>query len=177
MLAHRRTLIAVTFLCSPPARTLELDAGPGGGGETRARPKRAASFRPALSRRGRAPSPSVSARPSTRATLRSRATTPSGSCSATCTTRRYAFDCDGHVRPAGSSTAGKRTTAANRWTFHLREGAQFWDGAPVTAQDIVFGKGGVGYTLASAREKRRGTHVRKRERRRSRRCSATRAWR
>src|SRR5260221_12084175 len=34
-----------------------------------------------------------------------------------------------------------------RWAFTLRADAQFWDGAPVTAREVVVGKGGAGYTL------------------------------
>ena len=57
-------------------------------------------------------------------------------------------DCDGHVRP---ELAGQweKVEGGRRWTFRLRDGAQFWDGAPVTAQDIVFGHGGAGYTLSA----------------------------
>src|SRR6266581_3917888 len=58
------------------------------------------------------------------------------------------FDCDGHVRPE-LAAQWEKSDGGRRWTFHLREGAQFWDGAPVTAQDLVFGKGGVGYTLGA----------------------------
>jgi len=58
------------------------------------------------------------------------------------------IDCDGHVRPELAAQWAK-SDGGRRWTFHLREGAQFWDGAPVTAQDVVFGKGGVGYTLGA----------------------------
>src|SRR5205823_3337686 len=36
-----------------------------------------------------------------------------------------------------------------RWTFRLRDDAKFWDGAPVTAQEVVFGKSGAGYTLGA----------------------------
>jgi hypothetical protein len=58
-------------------------------------------------------------------------------------------DCDGHVQPELAAQWVKDDDG-RRWTFRLRDGAQFWDSAPVTAQDIVFGKGGVGYTLAAA---------------------------
>ena len=58
------------------------------------------------------------------------------------------IDCDGHVRPE-LAAQWEKSDGGRRWTFHLREGAQFWDGAPVTAQDVVFGKGGVGYTLGA----------------------------
>ena len=58
------------------------------------------------------------------------------------------IDCDGHVR-AELAAQWEKSDGGRRWTFHLREGAQFWDGAPVTAQDLVFGKGGVGYTLGA----------------------------
>jgi len=57
-------------------------------------------------------------------------------------------DCDGHVLP-GLADRWEKADGGRRWTFHLREDAQFWDGAPVTAQDIVFGRGGVGYTLGA----------------------------
>jgi len=57
-------------------------------------------------------------------------------------------DCEGHVRPALAARWDKED-GGRRWTFHLRDGAQFWDGAPVTARDVVFGKGGVGYTLGA----------------------------
>ena len=57
-------------------------------------------------------------------------------------------DCDGHVL-AGLADRWEKADGGRRWTFHLREDAQFWDGAPVTAQDIVFGRGGVGYTLGA----------------------------
>ncbi len=57
-------------------------------------------------------------------------------------------DCEGHALPA---LAGSwvRDDGGRRWTLRLRDGAQFWDGAPVTAQDVVFGRGGVGYTLGA----------------------------
>jgi len=58
------------------------------------------------------------------------------------------IDCDGHVRPE-LAAQWEKSDGGRRWTFHLREGAQFWDGAPVTAQDVVFGKGGAGYTLGA----------------------------
>jgi len=57
-------------------------------------------------------------------------------------------DCDGHVLP-GLADRWEKADGGRRWTFHLRQDAQFWDGAPVTAQDIVFGRGGVGYTLGA----------------------------
>lgn len=56
------------------------------------------------------------------------------------------LDCDGHVVPA-LAEKWVRDDNGRRWTFRLRDDAQFWDGAPVTAQDVVFGRGGVGYTL------------------------------
>ena len=58
------------------------------------------------------------------------------------------IDCDGHVRPE-LAAQWEKSDGGRRWTFHLREGAQFWDGAPVTAQNVVFGKGGAGYTLGA----------------------------
>jgi hypothetical protein len=57
-------------------------------------------------------------------------------------------DCDGHVMPELAEQWVK-DDGGRRWTFRLRDGAQFWDGAPVTAQDLVFGRGGVGYTLSA----------------------------
>jgi len=57
-------------------------------------------------------------------------------------------DCDGHVRPE-LAAQWEKADGGRRWTFRLRDGAQFWDGAPVTAQDIVFGHGGAGYTLSA----------------------------
>ena len=56
------------------------------------------------------------------------------------------FDCQGRALPAlaESWTSGE---GGRRWTFTLRADAQFWDGAPVTARDVVVGKGGAGYTL------------------------------
>ena len=57
-------------------------------------------------------------------------------------------DCDGHVHPE-LATQWEKADGGRRWTFRLRDGAQFWDGAPVTAQDIVFGHGGAGYTLSA----------------------------
>src|SRR5712692_8800592 len=58
------------------------------------------------------------------------------------------IDCDGHALPELFDQWTK-DDGGKRWTFRLREGAQFWDGAPVTAQDVVFGKGGFGYTLSA----------------------------
>jgi len=58
------------------------------------------------------------------------------------------FDCDGKATPELAEKWVK-DDGGRRWTFRLREGAQFWDGAPVMAQDIVFGRGGAGYTLAA----------------------------
>jgi hypothetical protein len=57
-------------------------------------------------------------------------------------------DCDGHVRPELVATWTKED-GGRRWTLRLRDGAQFWDAAPVTAQDVVFGRGGAGYTLGA----------------------------
>ena len=56
------------------------------------------------------------------------------------------FDCEGKPMPELAEQWVKDDDG-RRWTFRLRDGAQFWDGAPVTAQDVVFGRGGVGYTL------------------------------
>src|SRR5437016_10052459 len=58
------------------------------------------------------------------------------------------IDCDGHAVPELFDQWTK-DDAGRRWTFRLRDGAQFWDGAPVTAQDVVFGRGGIGYTLSA----------------------------
>ena len=58
------------------------------------------------------------------------------------------IDCEGHALPelAGDWT---KDDGGRRWTIRLRDGASFWDGAPVTAQAVVFGKGGLGYTLSA----------------------------
>jgi hypothetical protein len=58
------------------------------------------------------------------------------------------FDCEGKAS-AELAEQWVKDDGGRRWTFRLRDGAQFWDGTPVTAQDIVFGRGGVGYTLAA----------------------------
>ena len=58
------------------------------------------------------------------------------------------IDCDGHAQPE-LAEKWVRDDDGRRWTFRLRDGAQFWDGAPVTAQDIVFGRSGAGYTLGA----------------------------
>lgn len=58
------------------------------------------------------------------------------------------FDCDGNPTPELAEQWVKGDDG-RRWTLRLRAGAQFWDGAPVTAQDIVFGRGGAGYTLGA----------------------------
>ncbi|MDP3911450.1 MAG: ABC transporter substrate-binding protein [Gemmatimonadales bacterium] len=57
-------------------------------------------------------------------------------------------NCDGRVVPA-LAASWERHDAGRRWTFRLREDAQFWDGAPVTAQDVVFGKSGSGFTWSA----------------------------
>ena len=62
--------------------------------------------------------------------------------------RPVRVDCDGHVHAELTDTWDK-SDDGRRWTIRLRDGAQFWDGVPVTAQDVVFGKGGLGYTLAA----------------------------
>ena len=56
------------------------------------------------------------------------------------------FDCEGRALPA-LAESWTSSDGGRRWTFTLRSGAQFWDGAPVIARDIVVGKGGTGYTL------------------------------
>ncbi|HVH11255.1 MAG TPA: ABC transporter substrate-binding protein [Gemmatimonadales bacterium] len=43
-------------------------------------------------------------------------------------------DCAGRVLPG---LAASWIGTADRWTFTLREDARFWDGAPVTARDVV----------------------------------------
>jgi hypothetical protein len=58
------------------------------------------------------------------------------------------FDCEGNPTPELAETWAKDNDG-RRWTFRLRDDAQFWDGTPVTAQDVVFGRGGVGYTLGA----------------------------
>jgi len=58
------------------------------------------------------------------------------------------LDCDGHAYPELAGNWAK-DEGGRRWTMRLRDGAQFWDGAPVTARDIVFGRSGVGYTLGA----------------------------
>jgi len=58
------------------------------------------------------------------------------------------LDCDGHAHPELAENWAK-DDGGRRWTIRLRDGAQFWDGAPVTARDIVFGRSGVGYTLGA----------------------------
>jgi len=57
-------------------------------------------------------------------------------------------DCDGHALPA-LAESWVRDDGGRRWTLRLRAGAQFWDGAPVTSRDLVFGRGGAGYTLGA----------------------------
>jgi hypothetical protein len=56
------------------------------------------------------------------------------------------FDCRGRAVPA-LAESWTSSDGGRRWTFTLRSGAQFWDGGPVTARDVVVGKGGAGYTL------------------------------
>lgn len=58
------------------------------------------------------------------------------------------LDCEGHV-VAELAEKWVKDDGGRRWTFRLRDGAQFWDGVPVTAQDVVFGRGGAGYTLGA----------------------------
>lgn len=57
-------------------------------------------------------------------------------------------DCEGHPLPA-LAESWVRDDGGRRWTLRLRDGAQFWDGAPVTSRDLVFGRGGAGYTLGA----------------------------
>ena len=56
------------------------------------------------------------------------------------------FDCEGRAVPA-LAESWTASEGGRRWAFTLRADAQFWDGAPVTARDVVVGKGGAGYTL------------------------------
>jgi len=83
------------------------------------------------------------------------------------------IDCDGHVRP-GLVDRWERTTAATAGRSTCAR-ARSSGRAPVTAQDIVFGKGGVGYTLAAPEKV--SWHSRSQRNDDVRRCSATRAWR
>lgn len=57
-------------------------------------------------------------------------------------------DCHGRVVP-GLAGSWQSHDGGTRWTFRLRDDAQFWDGAPVAAQDVVFGKSGAGFTLSA----------------------------
>lgn len=60
------------------------------------------------------------------------------------------FDCRGRVLPGGGlAESWASSDGGRRWRFTLRADAQFWDGAPVTARDVVVGKSGVGYTLSA----------------------------
>src|SRR6266516_2555373 len=45
-------------------------------------------------------------------------------------------DCDGRIVP-GLARSWSADEAGRRWTFTLRDEARFWDGSPVTAQDVV----------------------------------------
>ncbi|MEJ2722216.1 MAG: ABC transporter substrate-binding protein, partial [bacterium] len=45
-------------------------------------------------------------------------------------------DCLGNVR-AGLAVSWKRFDSGRHWVFELRGGAEFWDGTPVTARDVV----------------------------------------
>jgi hypothetical protein len=56
------------------------------------------------------------------------------------------FDCEGRAVPA-LAESWTSSEGGRRWAFTLRADAQFWDGAPVTAREVVVGKGGAGYTL------------------------------
>ncbi len=55
-------------------------------------------------------------------------------------------DCEGHAVP-GLAASWSSSEGGRRWTLTLRDQAQFWDGAPVTARDVVVGKSGAGFTL------------------------------
>jgi Bacterial extracellular solute-binding proteins, family 5 Middle len=58
------------------------------------------------------------------------------------------FDCQGRPLP-GLAESWTSSEGGRRWTLTLRTDAAFWDGAPVTARDVVVGKGGAGYTLSA----------------------------
>jgi hypothetical protein len=45
-------------------------------------------------------------------------------------------DCIGNVQP-GLAESWKSRRDGRRWTLELREGAEFWDGTPVTAADVL----------------------------------------
>ena len=147
MLAHGKTLIAVLLVLTACAHP-RIGAGPGGGGETRATPEESCLLSTGA----------VTTRSRTITIGLSDAVDPRHAPFARNDAERIVFrhlydspvriDCDGQVRPA-LVDRWEKDDGGRRWTFHLRDGAQFWDGAPVTAQDIVFGKGGVGYTLAA----------------------------
>src|SRR5213592_2115173 len=147
MLAHGKTLIAVLLVLTACAHP-RIGAGPGGGGETRATPEESCLLSTGA----------VTTRSRTITIGLSDAVDPRHAPFARNDAERIVFrhlydspvriDCDGQVRPA-LVDRWEKDGGGRRWTFHLRDAAQFWDGAPVTAQDIVFGKGGVGYTLGA----------------------------
>ena len=58
------------------------------------------------------------------------------------------LDCEGHAVP-GLAASWVASDGGRRWTLTLRDQAQFWDGAPVTARDVVVGKSGAGFTLSA----------------------------
>ncbi|PYO93943.1 MAG: hypothetical protein DMD62_07610 [Gemmatimonadetes bacterium] len=62
--------------------------------------------------------------------------------------RPIRIDCDNHPR-AELADKWDKEDDGRRWTLRLRDAAQFWDGVPLTAQDVVFGKGGAGFTLGA----------------------------
>ena len=68
-------------------------------------------------------------------------------------------DCEGHAVP-GLAASWSSSDGGRRWTLTLRDQAQFWDGAPVTARDVVVGKSGAGFTLNGGR--RAGARYRRR---------------
>ena len=45
-------------------------------------------------------------------------------------------DCEGRIVP-GLARSWSADEAGRRWTFTLRDDARFWDGSPVTAQDVL----------------------------------------
>ena len=69
------------------------------------------------------------------------------------------IDCAGRIVPA-LAQSWIADSGGKRWTFLLRDDARYWDGAPVTAQDVVAGWQGrdspvvKGALAASAREVR-----------------------
>src|SRR2546423_8165512 len=148
MLAHRWTLIIPLVLSAACAHPRIGTGTGGGGGETRAAPDESCLLATGA----------VSARSPTITIGLSDAVDPRHAPVPRNDAERIVFrhlyetpvriDCEGHVLPELAERWGK-DDGGRRWTFRLRDGAQFWDGAPVTAQDVAFGRGGVGYTLGA----------------------------